>query len=66
MMRQDAKPTSPHVRIPGLGAGRYRVTAWDTRAGVALGASEVDGGGAGLSIRVPPFVADVALAIRRA
>ena len=66
MLRQDAKPTSPHVRIPGLGAGRYRVTAWDTRAGVALGASEVDGGGAGLSISVPPFVADVALAIRRA
>ena len=66
MLRQDANPISPQVRVPGLGAGRYRITAWDTRAGATLGATEADGGGDGLSITVPPFAADVALAIQRA
>jgi mannan endo-1,4-beta-mannosidase len=65
MLRRDAEPISPRVRVPGLKAGRYRITAWDTRAGAVVGAFEADGDG-GLAISAPPFVADVALAIRPA
>jgi len=66
MLRRDAEPISPRVRVPGLKAGRYRITAWDTRAGAVVGAFEADGGDGGLAISAPPFVSDVALAIRPA
>ncbi len=62
-------PTAPAVpvtlRLPGLRDGAYRVLAWDTQEGEAratLRAESVDGG---LSVEVPPVVADLALAIGR-
>jgi len=66
MLRRDAAPIRPRVRVPGLAPGRYRITAWDTLGGGTLATidSEV-AGDAGLAMQVPPFVTDIALAIRR-
>ena len=63
-----AKPMATRVTVPGLAAGHYRITPWNTaegRAGEALLAvAETEK--AGLSFETPPFAADLALAIRRA
>ena len=39
-VRADAEPVAATVAIPGLGAGRYRVTPWDTVEGQCLGCFE--------------------------
>jgi hypothetical protein len=65
MLSTDATPINPHVLIPGLGAGRYRVTAWDTFAGTCRESFEVEGRGGPLAFWAPPFATDLALAIRR-
>jgi mannan endo-1,4-beta-mannosidase len=66
-LRPDAEPLRARVRVPGLGPGRYRATAWDTVAGRARGAcefeTEPDGG---LLLRLPPITTDLAVAVRRA
>lgn len=62
----DASPISPIIRVPGLGAGRLRVTAWDTRAGVPVGAFEASTRGGVLTFSPPGFVSDLALAFRAA
>jgi mannan endo-1,4-beta-mannosidase len=64
MLRRDATPIRPRLQVPGLAAGRYRVTAWDTRAGTTLGTTEASAAADGtLPVVVPPFVADIALAV---
>ncbi|MDQ4135440.1 MAG: hypothetical protein M3158_04595, partial [Pseudomonadota bacterium] len=65
MLRRDAAPVNPHMVVPGLEAGRYRVTAWDTLAGTARESFETEGQSGQLAIPVPPFAADLALAVRR-
>src|SRR5215207_2150528 len=65
MLRTDATPINAHVLIPGLGAGRYRVTAWDTLAGTCRESFEVEVRGGPLALWTPPFTTDLALAIRR-
>ena len=66
MLRRDVAPVSLNLRIPGLKAGRYRVTFWDTRDGAAVGAADFAHCGTGpLPVSVPPVVADIALAVHR-
>ena len=37
LLRRDAAPVAGAVELPDMEAGRYRITAWDTAAGVARG-----------------------------
>jgi mannan endo-1,4-beta-mannosidase len=65
-VRRDAEPVAAAVAIPGLGAGRYRVTPWDTVEGRCLGCFEAVHPMAGtLAVPLPPLRADLALAVRR-
>lgn len=65
LLRRDAEPVAPVLAIPGLRAGRYRATAWDTLSGVAVAEFQYDHTRDGqLCLEAPPFVADLALAIR--
>lgn len=54
-MKQDADPITPTLTLPGLAAGRYRITFWNTR-------ESADGR---LAIRFPPLRTDLAAAVRR-
>ncbi len=66
MLRRDAEPVGLGVRVPGLGCGRYSVTAWSTREGRPCAKFEVEKGAEPLlMLQVPPFTTDLALAIRR-
>ncbi|MEW5927196.1 MAG: hypothetical protein AB1941_06920 [Gemmatimonadota bacterium] len=66
-LRRDAEPLAAEVRVPGLAAGRYVATAWDTEAGEARGEWEFEAEPeGGLVLRLPPFVTDLAVAVRRA
>ncbi len=66
ILRRDAEPMSCSVGVPGLTAGRYRVTAWDTVTGSAVAeCGHRHAGGGVLELRPPPFTADLALAIQR-
>jgi hypothetical protein len=65
-VREDAEPVDLAVSIPGLGAGRYRATPWDTVEGRCLGCFEADHSGSGkLTLPLPPLRTDLALAVRR-
>ncbi len=64
MVRIDAPPVSVAVELPGLMPGRYRVTGWCTRTGVAVGSS-VRVKAAGAALPVPSFATDLAVAMRR-
>jgi mannan endo-1,4-beta-mannosidase len=58
-----ASPLSIHMHVPLLQPGSYRVRAWDTASGTVLQDS-VQAIGTDGRLCLPPFVADVALAIR--
>ena len=59
-------PVQIQVSIPGLASGRYLVTFWNTLAGQVAGEIEADHVTSGpLSVPSPPFVTDLALAVRR-
>ena len=64
-VRRDADPLHPRVTVPGLAPGRYRATAWNTDSGTALSTWEADADAGGLTLRLPPMVTDVAVAVRR-
>ena len=54
------------LSLPGLRAGTYRVTAWDTCLGNATSVTTLRHQGQGnLCIPLPPIVTDLALAVRR-
>jgi mannan endo-1,4-beta-mannosidase len=64
-LRRDVAPIRPRLMVPGLAPGRYRATAFDTDAGrVCETVSAEIGHGGGLTLETPPFVTDIALAIR--
>jgi mannan endo-1,4-beta-mannosidase len=66
MLCTDAKPVELRIRVPGLSAGRYSITGWNTRDGLICALSEVQKGNEPfLPVQVPPFVTDLALAIHR-
>jgi mannan endo-1,4-beta-mannosidase len=66
-LRRDAAPISPTVHVPGLVAGRYRVTRWSTTLGAADAVWDAtQPGDTALSLPTGPLVSDAAFAIRRA
>jgi mannan endo-1,4-beta-mannosidase len=65
MLDPVAAPISPSIRVPGLDAGAYRVTAWDTVDGAVSPPFRAERSEGGLVLQIPPFAADLALAIRR-
>jgi hypothetical protein len=65
MLRRDAAPLAPKLRVPGLAAGRYRITGWETEAGAPMGSFDAVSDGTALLVAVPPFTRDIAIAIRR-
>ena len=60
----SAPPLELSLVVPGLGAGKYEVNAWDTVAGTLLSHTEQSLGDGGL-LTLPPLVGDLALALRR-
>jgi mannan endo-1,4-beta-mannosidase len=63
---QDAAPLHTTLSLPGLRAGDYRITAWDTRQGAATNVTmQRHQGQANLCILLPPIATDLALAVRR-
>lgn len=62
-----AAPIAPLLSLPGLAPGSYRAQFWDTVEGRPAGeAAAVCPPGGRLDIQLPPFVSDLALAVRRA
>ncbi|WP_165842769.1 hypothetical protein [Phenylobacterium deserti] len=61
-----APPIQTMVRVPGLAARAYEVTAWNTAEGRTEGSWRLEAGRGALMIPTPPFVADLALAVRPA
>ena len=65
-LRTDAEPVDLTVRVPRLSSGRYCATGWNTLEGRTCATLEAKKGPEPfLQLRVPPFAADLALAIRR-
>ena len=63
MLRRDGPPFRLAVSVPGLDAGRYRVSCWDTVAGRNVAPpTEQDGA---TPFVLPAFDGDAAVAIRR-
>ena len=65
MLRPDAAPVPAVLQLAGLARGSYRVISWDTVAGRQTAEWRAASDGGRLVVDVPPFCADVALAIRR-
>ncbi|RWM85339.1 MULTISPECIES: hypothetical protein [Mesorhizobium] len=63
MLRAGAVPVPAALELPGLARGTYRVIAWGTNAGRQTAEWQANSDG-WLKLDVPPFSADVALAIR--
>ena len=64
-LRTDLPPLQVVLAIPGLGAGRFNVTRFDTSRGEAAGSDLVEHSGGPLALRVEVGT-DLALAIGRA
>lgn len=65
-LRRDVPPLTIRLALPGLGTGRYGLMAWDTAAGLVRETQTIEANASGATqIAVPPFVTDVALAVRR-
>ncbi len=61
-----AVPAEVTLSLPGLGAGRYAVTVWDTTAGAPLDAWEQAHDGAGpFDVRLRPPSPEAAVAVRQ-
>jgi hypothetical protein len=57
----EAPPVAGQLMLPRLKAGFYRATWWDTRAGKALGSSDLSVGARPASLLTPSVARDVAL-----
>ncbi len=62
-LRKESDPVRTRLEIPGLTSGCYHVVAWDTAGGSEAARFTCSHRGPALDIDVPPFVADLALAI---
>ena len=62
----NAAPISTMLRVPGMEGRRYKVTAFDTNRGEVVASLEAEARGGDLTFETPPFVTDLALAIRPA
>ncbi|GAC1338223.1 MAG: hypothetical protein NVSMB18_04280 [Acetobacteraceae bacterium] len=52
------------LHVPGLAAGQYRATLWDTARGCVAGTTPLEQDGARHSLQLPELGADLAIAIR--
>ena len=57
------EPAPARLRVPGLTNGRYRLTVWDTRDGVARDQRDVTSVSSACDIDLAPFAGDAALAL---
>ena len=65
-LRRDVRPIAPMLRLPGLVPGVFSVSAFDTVLGRLVASSSISVDALGvLKLSTPPFVADLALVIRR-
>ncbi len=64
MIKRKGVAGGARITVPGLDAGRYLITPWNTAEGVASGSLECDHTGGSFTTDVPPFHGDIALAIR--
>jgi hypothetical protein len=60
---RNAKAIVTDVRIPGLNAGAYKITAWDTQKGFSKQFDIAQFTDDGMVIETPPFVTDLVLAV---
>lgn len=66
MLRMDLPPAEGNMYLPLYGAGRYILTAWDTRNGKALATADLaHAGGSELCVPLPPIATDMAFAVVR-
>ncbi len=65
MLCTDAKPVELRIGVPSLSTGCYSVTGWKTHEGRVCAVFEVKKESKPcLQVQVPPFITDLALAIR--
>lgn len=65
-VRQDVEPVLTSVTIPGLRPGTYRITAWDTRQGLATNVTLLQHTGDDtFCTPLPPILTDMAVAVQR-
>jgi hypothetical protein len=65
-LRRDVAPRTVRVALPCLGAGRFRVTAWNAQAGAEVTRFEVAQEGPGrFEFNAPPLQNDLAFAVTR-
>lgn len=65
-LRRNARPLHTTLSVPGLTPGRYRVTAWNTCDGCIAHAGHTQHMGSNpLSVSLPPFLTDLAVALQR-
>jgi mannan endo-1,4-beta-mannosidase len=64
-LSKHAPAIAVDVGVPGLAAGRYRATCFDTSGGRAVSEEIAEAGDDRLNVKVPALVTDVAVAIRR-
>ena len=65
LLRQDAPPVPVSIALPGLRAGPYRMTVWDTRAGaVSASLDVIHDGDSPFRVALPPIRSDFAVAVR--
>jgi mannan endo-1,4-beta-mannosidase len=64
MLRADAPAVPVTLELPGLAAGKYRIVGWDTAHGKPNAEWQTQSDGR-LRLDVPPFSADLAIAVRR-
>jgi mannan endo-1,4-beta-mannosidase len=63
-LRADAEPIQPGVTLPGMAAGRYRLSFYATRGEGVVGTADVEHAGGALAITPPSFVTDLVAAVR--
>jgi mannan endo-1,4-beta-mannosidase len=65
-LRREVAPLRAQLRLPGLGSGRYRATAWDTLRGIPTEVCEFSTRDGECDLTLPPIRTDLAVAVRRA
>ena len=66
MLDKNAAPVEVALKVPGMEAGAYRFTMWDTANGKAILQEEAQNTVAGsVSVVIPAVQTDVALAIQK-
>ncbi|HEY4651834.1 MAG TPA: hypothetical protein VIG72_10495 [Pontibacter sp.] len=65
-INQEAAPIEVQAALPGMAAGNYKVTYWNTLEGQTIGTQEIRQDTSGeLQLRLPALKTDMAVALRR-